>query len=152
MSFPDLRELLPQRGEMRLLSRVLEHAESHTRCELEPAASGLFADGDGNLPGFVALEWMAQCAAAHGALRARARGSRPIPGLLLRARDVRLERALFRGEAALEVEARPVGASGPLVRFACQVTAAGGGAPLASGLLSVSLRPDLETPAREASG
>jgi predicted hotdog family 3-hydroxylacyl-ACP dehydratase len=148
---PALRELLPQRGAMRLLSHALEHSEARTRCALDPAASALFARPEGSIPAFVALEWMAQCAAAHGALRAHAQGERPPAGLLLRARDVRLRAACFRPGETLLVEARAAGASGALLRFECEVWREGEREPLASGLLSVQVRGNLPSLGHEGS-
>jgi predicted hotdog family 3-hydroxylacyl-ACP dehydratase len=130
---------------MRLLSRVIDHTEQRTRCEVDPAASALFGRADGSVPSWVALEWMAQCAAAHGALLANASGHPSPPGLLLRARDVRLAEASFAPGDALVVEARLSGASGALVRFDCAVRRAGRAEqPRARGQLSVRVSTGLD--------
>ena len=136
-AFPGLGELMPHAGPMRLLSRVVGHSPEATRCELEVAASALFLDDAGALPAFVALEWMAQCIAAHGGLVALAAGRRPPNGVLVGARQLSLARASFARDETLTVSARFLGASGPLVSFECQVEERGGA--VASGVLSVAL-------------
>jgi predicted hotdog family 3-hydroxylacyl-ACP dehydratase len=136
-AFPGLGELMPHAGPMRLLSRVVGHSPEATRCELEVAASALFLDDAGALPAFVALEWMAQCIAAHGGLVALAAGRRPPHGVLVGARQLSLARATFAPSDTLAVTARFLGASGALVAFACEVEERG--SAVASGVLSVAL-------------
>jgi predicted hotdog family 3-hydroxylacyl-ACP dehydratase len=136
---PEISELLPQAGGMRLLARVLAHEPSRTVCEARVDASGLFAEPDGGVPAFVALEYMAQCAAAHGGLVARTRGdgSPPAPGLFLGARRVRLAADAFRPGQVLHVEARHCAGEAGLVAFDCAVRDAAGGEPLVEGRLNV---------------
>ena len=119
--WPPLAELLPQAGPMRLLARVVAHAKEATTCELTVAASALFADEGGAVPAWVALEWMAQCAAAHGSLTARAAGSPPLQGMLVGAKRLTLARAAFARDETLQVTTRPTGAAGDLVTFDCEV-------------------------------
>lgn len=104
---------------MRLVARVLAHAPDATVCALDPAASELFRDAEGRIPGWVALEWMAQCIAAHGGLVARAAGRAPSPGMLVGARRLELARDTFAPGDPLEVEARFAGAAGALASFDC---------------------------------
>lgn len=136
-AFPGLGELMPHAGPMRLLSRVVEHSPESTRCELLAAASALFLDAAGAVPAWVALEWMAQCIAAHGGLVAVAAGRRPPNGVLVGARQLALARDSFASSAVLTVSARFLGASGALVSFACEVQE--GSSSVASGVLSVAL-------------
>lgn len=133
--FPRLAELLPHSDAMLLLSRVRSHAAGRTVCELEPGASELFRDADGRLPGWIALEWMAQCVAAHGGLIARASGRPPSPGMLVGAKRIELERSDFAPGETLEVEARYTGSAGALASFECALRA--GPDVLATGSLSV---------------
>jgi predicted hotdog family 3-hydroxylacyl-ACP dehydratase len=120
---------------MLLIARVVAHAPEETTCELEVAASALFADAAGSVPGWVALEWMAQCAAAHGGLAARAAGAPPGKGMLVGARRLELARPAFARDETLRVTARWTGAAGALASFACEVRDAQG--VVASGSLSV---------------
>ena len=133
--FPDLAELLPHSGPMRLLARVLSHDAERTVCALDPGASELFRAAAGNVPGWLALEWMAQCIAAHGGLIARAAGRKPSPGMLVGAKRVGLERRAFDPGEKLEVEARFTGSAGALASFACALRA--GAEVVATGSLSV---------------
>jgi len=135
--FPEIAEVLPQSGGMRLLARVLSHEPARTVCEVEVAASALFAEPDGSVPAFVALEYMAQCAAAHGGLLARAAGAPVRPGLFLGARGVALRVDAFRPGEILRVEARHRGGEAGLVVFDCAVRSAAGREPLVEGRLNV---------------
>lgn len=136
-AFPGIGELMPHAGPMRLLTRVVGHSPAETRCAVEARASALFLDARGELPAFVALEWMAQCVAAHGGLVALAAGRRPPNGVLVGARQLSLARAAFAPDALCTVGARFLGASGPLVSFACEVEERG--EVVASGVISVAL-------------
>ncbi len=144
-AFPDLALLLPHAGAMRLLSRVLEHAPSHTTCSAEPDRSRLFQRPDGCVPAWVGLEYMAQCAAAHGGLRCRALGEPPRPGLLLGSRRVRLHVDAFAPGQPLRVTARHHRGETGLVAFDCRIDDAGSGRPLAEGRLNVYVFPDWQT-------
>jgi predicted hotdog family 3-hydroxylacyl-ACP dehydratase len=120
---------------MLLLARVVAHTREETSCEVEVAASALFADAHGSVPAWVALEWMAQCAAAHGGLAARASGSPPAQGMLVGARRLALARPSFELGETLRVTARSAGAAGALVSFECEVRDQG--IVVASGSISV---------------
>ena len=133
--FPELAELVPHAGPMRLLARVLAHAPARTLVALDPAASDLFRAPDGSVPAWLALEWMAQCAAVHGGLVARAEGRAPVPGMLVGAKRIELARARFDAGEALEVEARHAGGAGGLASFECELRAEG--ERVARGTLSV---------------
>jgi predicted hotdog family 3-hydroxylacyl-ACP dehydratase len=106
---------------MRLLSRVVAHTPTETRCALDVASSGLFADESGAVPAWVALEWMAQCAAAHGGLTAHASQAPRAAGMLVGARRLELARPSFARDERLIVTARYAGAAGALVSFECEV-------------------------------
>ncbi len=136
-SYPRPIELVPHSGPMCLLSRVLEHEASRTTCEARVDASGCFCSADGSVPAWLALEYMAQCAAVHGGLRARRAGAPPRPGLFLGSRRAALHVDEFPAGARLWVTARHHRGETGLVAFDCEVVPAGGGAPLAEGRLSV---------------
>ena len=139
MSFPPIAELVPQQGAMCLLERVLEHDTDRTRCSVLPAQSALFLDASGRVPVWVGIEYMAQCAAAHGGLRRRELGGAPLPGLFLGSRRVIFRCDAFDPEQRLEVTARH--ATGRTRRFAfeCAVLDPAGGAPLVEGRLNLLL-------------
>jgi predicted hotdog family 3-hydroxylacyl-ACP dehydratase len=135
-AWPALGELLPHAGPMRLLARVVAHSREATSCELEVAASALFAGESGAVPAWVALEWMAQCAAAHGGLAARATGAPAAQGMLVGARRLTLARGSLALGEKLCVSARATGSAGALVSFECEVNDASG-ALVATGSISV---------------
>lgn len=143
---PPLAELLPHAGPMRLLERVVAHDAGGTRCRVIPAASALFQDARARVPAWVALEYMAQCAAAHGGLVARALGEAPRPGLLVGSRRLSFRCEDFAPQVPLHVSARPAAGRGDTLAFACAVEDPEGGAPLVEGRLNVLLL--REPPAR----
>jgi predicted hotdog family 3-hydroxylacyl-ACP dehydratase len=132
---------------MRLVDRVLAHAGDETRCSVDPARSALFQDASGRIPVWVGIEYMAQCAAVHGGLVARARGDAPLPGLFLGSRSLAFHCDHFEPGAPLVVTARHVAGRSRTLAFACAVHDAGG-ATLAEGRLHVLPAPDLGAPER----
>jgi len=135
--FPPIAELLPQAGAMRLLDRVLEHGEAGTRCSVAPAGGVPFRDARGALPAWVAIEYMAQCAAADGSLRQRALGAPPEPALLVGSRRIAFHCATFEPSQRLEVTARRAAGRSELLAFDCTVFDANSGDALAEGRLNV---------------
>ena len=89
------------------------------------------------MPAWVALEYMAQCAAADGSLRVRARGAAPEPALFVGSRRIAFRCAAFERSQRLEVTARHVAGRSELLAFDCAVFDARGGEPLAEGRLNV---------------
>jgi predicted hotdog family 3-hydroxylacyl-ACP dehydratase len=132
-----IEQVVPHSGSMLLVGPVLEHRPEFTRCRVEVARSALFAREDGRVPAWVALEWMAQCVAAHGGLVAHALGLPVRPGLFLGTRGVRLRADDFGCGEVLEVGARHLRGELGLVSFACRLERPGEAAPLAEGSLSV---------------
>lgn len=137
--WPPIAALLPHAGPMRLLGAVLAHDASRTECRVHPAASALFRDGSGCVPAWVGIEYMAQCAAAHGGLAAHASGGTPRPGLLLGSRRVVFRCDGFAEDVPLRVTARHVAGRDGAVAFACTVEDPDGGPPLVEGRLNVLL-------------
>lgn len=138
--FPPIGELVPQQAGMCLLERVLAHDADHTRCRAQPAQSALFHDAAGRVPVWVGIEYMAQCAAAHGGLQLRALGAPPQPGLFLGSRRVLLRCDAFEPDRPLEIVARPARRATGLSRrfaFECEVLDPAGGEPLVEGRLNL---------------
>jgi predicted hotdog family 3-hydroxylacyl-ACP dehydratase len=135
--------LLPHAGPMRLLARVLSHDGAETVCAARPGESALFAGADGELPSWVGIELMAQCAAAHGGLLGRAHGEAPRPGLFVGSRRVVFRCARFAPEAELHVRARLALRRGDTLAFDCAIDDPAGGAPLVEGRLNVLLLPGI---------
>jgi predicted hotdog family 3-hydroxylacyl-ACP dehydratase len=136
--YPPIEDVLPHAGRMVLLTRIAAHTERRTVCIAEISPTSLFADADGGVPAWVGLEYMAQCIAAHGGLRARATGD-PVPvGVLLGSRSITLHTARFAPGQHLEVEAAHVWGEHDLFSFACAVRDAATGATLVEGTLAVA--------------
>jgi predicted hotdog family 3-hydroxylacyl-ACP dehydratase len=135
-AFPPIAQLLPQAGAARLLERVLAHDERETRCAVSPNRA-LFRDARGGVPAWIALEYMAQCAAADGSLRRRARGEPLEPALLIGSRRIAFRCIGFDAAQRLEVTARHAAGQRELLAFDCAVFDARGGEPLVEGRLNV---------------
>ncbi|MDH3520500.1 MAG: hypothetical protein OEM49_08595 [Myxococcales bacterium] len=136
-SFPDVAALAPHQGPMRLLGAVLTHSPAETICSVDLEGSGLFRGADGSVPAFVALEYMAQCAAVHAGLAARAGWRAPEAALLLGSRRLRLAVDRFPAGQRLRVSARHQRGESGLVLFECAVRDEASGRTLAQGRLSL---------------
>ena len=141
---PSLARLMPHRGGMLLLERVLEHDGDSTLARVVVGGQSWLQREDGSVPSWLALEYMAQCVAAHEGLRARAEGRPPPLGFLVAAHGLRLHRANFAADALLRVRARRLRGRPGLGVLSHQCSVHGVGedgndALLAEGRLSVSL-------------
>ncbi len=85
--FPPIEELLPHRGTMLLLDRVVDFSGDSLAAEYTPQARAWYADDTGSMPGWVGIELMAQAIAAHVALNKRQAGLPPKMGALLGTRS-----------------------------------------------------------------
>jgi predicted hotdog family 3-hydroxylacyl-ACP dehydratase len=144
-----IEALVPHRGPMCLLERMLSWSEAGIECAATNhrdaghplrTSSGLLASA--------AIEYAAQAAALHGALHARSAGSEATPGFLASARDVRL--ATLRlddlprpssSDAALdELRIAAVRQAGDAGRLLYAFSVRHGGREIASGRLAVVLQ------------
>ena len=143
MSAPDLppvAEIVPHRGRMVLLERVLEHAANATACALSIDAQKLFVQGDGSIGSWVGIEYMAQCVAAHAGMIARAAGEQPRVGYLVSSRRLRFHAPRFVPGQELRVSAAQLwGGHEGMVSFQCRVEDARSGALLVEGRLNCYL-------------
>ena len=137
MSFPEIAELVPHRGPLCLLDRVLSHDIRETVCSVTPTAGDLLADADGRVPVWIGLEYMAQCVAAHGGLVSRSSGGSPRPGLFLGSRRVTFGAQRFEPGRPLRVTARHHAGQRGLVAFDCEVADESAEAPLVQGRVNV---------------
>jgi len=136
----DIEQVIPHRGLMRFVDRVLDCGEEHIIAELRVPADALFGDA-GGVPAWVGVEYMAQTVAAWAGHRARARGEEPTIGFLLGTRRYLAHTPRFDAGAVLRVEARCelMGDNG-LGMFACRILH--GEAVLATANISVFEPPD----------
>jgi len=136
----ELADLLPHAGRMLLLRGVLEHDGVATACEARPTPESWLADGTGGVPAWLALEYMAQCVAAHESLVGREAGARAGGGLLVGADALELRVERIPCDRTLRVSTRRVkGRAGiGVVQHTCRVED-DSGATLATGTLTVAL-------------
>ena len=120
----DIEQVIPHRGTLLLLDRVLEYDLEWIAVELcVPADSPFHVDG--GVPAYVGVEYMAQAVACWAGCHARGRGEPPPIGFLLGTRRYECAVPLFRSGQRLRVEARReiLGENG-LGVFACRILAA----------------------------
>ncbi len=135
--YPPVAQLLPHAGPWVLLSSVLDHDGNATTCVITVGEAFPFPLTQGRVPALVGLEYMAQCIAVHGALRARAEKEATPIGLLLGARDVDLRTEGFRPGQCLEVTARRVWGERRFFIFDCNLRDSSTGTLLMEGNLQV---------------
>ncbi len=137
---PALESLIPHAGDMVLLSRIVSHEEGETTCVVSVGAEGLFSEGSRGVPGWVSLEYMAQCVAVHSGLVAREKGEPPQMGFLLGSRHLEIHTPRFLPGQELEVKARHVwGKEQGLVAFSCSVIDTASSELLAAGRINCYL-------------
>ncbi|TAK91852.1 MAG: 3-hydroxylacyl-ACP dehydratase [Burkholderiaceae bacterium] len=127
LDFPEIQALLPHRGQLALLSKVLHFAPPKMEVEARVAEAGLFGEDSGQLhnamPSWIGIELMAQGAAAYIGLLARKEG-RPVPeaGYLLGTRKFTAQVNAFPAGAVLRVQTEVIyrDDSG-LGSFACKI-------------------------------
>ena len=156
--FPAVEELMPHRGRVILLGRVLSHSAQFTDALVSVDAQRWLRRDDGSVAGWLTIEYMAQCVAAREGLLSIDEG-RPLPtGFLVGVTGLKLGTAEFRSGEELRVRSwrvrgRPeLGALShrcELYRFRGKVSQKSGepgeigdDATLAEGRLSVAVRPD----------
>ena len=140
---PAVAALLPHRGGMVLLDRLLEHDEVSTVARVVVASQRWLRRADGSVPAWIAVEYMAQCAAAHEALQIGGE-DRTARGVLVAVRDLRFAAQRIDADAVLRVHVRRVGGRPGLgvVSHACSIRAddeAEGSPRLAQGRITIAL-------------
>ena len=116
-----VERLLPHRGGMLWIDRVLRCEDDDVVVEAEIRDDHPFLDGEG-LPAWVGIEYMAQCIAAWAGGRALRRGEAVKPGFLLGTRRYEAHRAVFAIGLRLRVEAHcELFGDNGLGLFACRI-------------------------------
>jgi predicted hotdog family 3-hydroxylacyl-ACP dehydratase len=136
MTPPPIGDLLPHRGTMLLLDRVLDFDAQVVHAEYAPRRDAWYADAGGNMPAWIGIELMAQAIAAHVSLMKRSEGKAVAPGVLLGARVYEAAKPAFASGEALQVEARvSFRDESGLAAYDCRIES--GGVPLATATLKV---------------
>ncbi len=140
--FPPIADLLPHQPPMRWLEAVLAHDEEHTRCLARTSLRHPLASEEG-VPAVASIEWIAQAAAAHAALRAGAGPAQA--GVITSVRGLSWTRAHVPLDSELEVHVHLIyGADDPLAAFTGEVWLEG--SCIATGRVHVLRRPPTSTP------
>lgn len=120
MSFPPIEQLLPHRPPMLLIDEVVAFDGESVECAVEIRESSTFFE-PGGVPAWVALEYCAQTVAAYAGLKAHRTGGQPRIGLLVAARELTLQTAVFRAGERLRIRAHREFGEERVGRFACEV-------------------------------
>ena len=134
-------EVVPHKGVMSLLGRVLSHDARSTQCDVAIGDDTLFLKKD-RVAAWIGLEYMAQAVAAHAGMAARKLGRRPEIGFWLGTRKADFYTPAYRKGQRLLVSARHVWGEGDLFSFDCQIADAANGRRLAAAQINV-FRPRL---------
>lgn len=142
-SISNIEYVIPHRGAMLLLDRVIRCDEDSIEAQLEVPADGPFHTETG-VPAYVGIEYMAQAVACWAGNMARQRGLPPPLGFLLGSRRYDSAVPVFACGDLLQVEARReiMGENG-LGVFACRILSKG--QVLASANISVFEPPDAKS-------
>lgn len=134
---PELRKLLPHAPPMVLLESLVS-ADLETACCAVTVDVGMtFADADGQVPGWVGLELMAQTVAVWAGNRAKLRAGNegaaarqaaspadigPEMGVLLACKHYACRQPVFRRGTRLFVRVRQGARLGPMAEFECTIS------------------------------
>jgi predicted hotdog family 3-hydroxylacyl-ACP dehydratase len=133
---PDIEALIPHRGAMRLIDRVIELGENRVVALATVPASGPFVSAAADPPGYIALEMMAQSVSAWDGWRRRERGGAPEIGFLLGTRRFRCDRVTLVPGATVRIAARMVFCDDEMACFECEAWD-GAAEPFAQAMLNV---------------
>jgi len=101
----ELETILPHKGKMLLLNRVIEYNEDHSiSAEYDITKNCIFYDPviDG-VPTWVAFEFMAQAISALSGIRSRELGEKPKVGFILSVPSMRMDIPFFKNGASVRV-------------------------------------------------
>lgn len=136
----DIERVIPHRGTLRLIDRLLGWDDERVAVEVRVPADGPFSEEAG-VPAWVGVEYMAQAIAAWAGCRARQAGGEPSIGFLLGTRRYQSAWPHFPAGTLLRVEAiRELLGDNGLGMFACRIEA--NGDEIASANVSVFEPPD----------
>jgi predicted hotdog family 3-hydroxylacyl-ACP dehydratase len=105
VSYPAIEELLPHRGAMLLIERVIFADAERLSAQTRVNSGAWYADADGNMPVWIGIELMAQAIAAFVGLEHRRRGDPIKVGFLLGTRKFSAETAAYPPDAVLGITA-----------------------------------------------
>ncbi len=121
-SKPVLETLLPHRPPMLLLTTVLSVDEERACCEAAVSEEMPFIDRQGNLPGWVGIELMAQTIAVWGGQHAKSENRAVGVGMLLGCRKYISKVSDFPAGARLIINAEKIIQDGNMGVFHCTIS------------------------------
>lgn len=98
-----IETLIPHRGIMLLIDRVVRADENSIETEYTPQAEAWYADAQGNMPTWVGMELMAQTIAAWVGWLKQKQGLPPKRGVLLGTRHYKAETPVFKQGEPLRI-------------------------------------------------
>jgi len=104
----ELKTLIPHRGKMLLLSRIVEYdIEQSIRSEYDITEDCLFYDpAIGGVPAWAGFEFMAQSVSVLAGIRSREKGERPKIGFILSIPSMRIEIPFFRAGGTADIRVK----------------------------------------------
>lgn len=136
---PDIEKLVPHRGTMLLIDRLVEATDDRALGEVcITETSCFYRDGQG-VPAYVGIEYMAQTVAAYDGAKRLRTGAAPEIGFLLGTRRYAADRDYFRAGDRLSIKAEMVFNDGGMASFDCTISV--NGVPSVTATLNV-FRPE----------
>lgn len=102
---PAIDELLSHRGTMQLLDRIVTYEKQFAVAKYVPRSDAWYADSEGNMPGWIGIELMAQTVAAHVGMTKQQSGMPVKQGVLLGTRRYNASVTSFPADKALLIHA-----------------------------------------------
>lgn len=125
-TYPPIEEVLPHRGAMLLLDRVTEAGAERLCAQARACADAWYADTEGNMPAWIAVELMAQAIAAFVGLEQRRQGKPVKLGFLLGTRRFTCTTPMFAPGSVLDITVDlAYREPGGLGAFDCYITLSG---------------------------
>jgi predicted hotdog family 3-hydroxylacyl-ACP dehydratase len=115
----ELQTLIPHKGKMMLLDRVIEYDIEHSiRAEYTITRNCLFYDPvlDG-VPAWVGFEFIAQAISTFTGIRKRAKGEKPEMGFILSIPSMRMEIPLIKNDSMVEIHAKEIDCTDMIYTF-----------------------------------
>ena len=104
----ELQTIIPHKGKMLLLDRVIEYNNDHSlRAEYDITGNCIFYDpAIEGVPAWAAFEIMAQAVSALTGIKSRERGEKPKIGFILSIPSMRMEIPFFKNGSLVEVRVK----------------------------------------------
>ena len=115
----ELQTLIPHKGKMMLLDRVIDYDIEHSiRAEYNITKSCLFYDPvlDG-VPSWAGFEFLAQTISVLTGIRKREKGEKPTIGFILSIPSMRMEIPVFKNGDSLEIRAKETDCTNMIYTF-----------------------------------